>query len=84
MPSFFPFGKAGGLQIRRCRRFAVADYGFTSGALAQEPSDFCNDRVNFSPASKMPEGAPVFGAPFFVPEARRFPPLGKKGRRVFP
>jgi hypothetical protein len=24
--------EAGGLQIRRCRRFAVANYGFTSGA----------------------------------------------------
>ncbi len=34
--------KAGGLQIRRCQGFAVAHYGFTLGALALKPSDFCN------------------------------------------
>ncbi len=39
------FGKAGGLQIRRCQGFAVAHYGFTLGALALKPSDFCNTGV---------------------------------------
>ncbi|MGD8448017.1 MAG: hypothetical protein PVF36_02210 [Desulfobacterales bacterium] len=38
-------GKAGGLQIRRCQGFAVVYYGFTLGALALKPSDFCNVRV---------------------------------------
>ncbi len=38
--------KAGGLQIRRCQGFAVAHYGFTLGALALKPSDFCNTGVN--------------------------------------
>jgi hypothetical protein len=44
MPSFFPFGKAGGLQILRFQGFAVANYGVTLSALALEPSDFCNVR----------------------------------------
>jgi hypothetical protein len=34
--------KAGGLHIRRCQGFAVAYYGCTLGALAIEPSNFCN------------------------------------------
>ncbi len=41
-PSFLPSGKAGGLQIRRCQGFAVTHYGFSLGALALKPSDFCN------------------------------------------
>jgi hypothetical protein len=42
-PSFLPFGKAGGLQIRRCQGLAVApNYGFALGALALKPSGFCN------------------------------------------
>jgi len=41
-PSFLPFGKAGGLQIRRCQGLAVAHYGFAPGALALKPSGFCN------------------------------------------
>ncbi len=45
-PSFLPYGKAGGLQIRRCQGFAVAHYGFTLGALTLKPSDFCNIGVN--------------------------------------
>ena len=49
MPSFLPFGKVGEFQIRRCRGFAVADYGFTLGALALKPSDFCNIRVRLAP-----------------------------------
>jgi len=43
---FFTLGKAGGLQIRRCQGFAVAHYGFTLGALALKPSDFCNTGIN--------------------------------------
>ncbi len=39
---FTRFGKAGGLQIRRCQGFAVAHYSFTLGALTLKPSDFCN------------------------------------------
>jgi hypothetical protein len=45
MPSFLPFGKAGGLQIQRWQAFAVDDYGFTLAALTLEPSDFCNNGV---------------------------------------
>jgi hypothetical protein len=45
MPSFFPFGKAGGLQILRWQVFAVKYYGFTLAALTLEPSDFCNNGV---------------------------------------
>ena len=45
MPCCLPFGKAGGLQIQRCQGLAVDDYSFTLGALALEPSDFCNTRV---------------------------------------
>jgi hypothetical protein len=41
-PSFLPFGKAGGLHIRRCQGLAVDDYGGTLGALALKPSGFCN------------------------------------------
>jgi len=43
---FLPFGKAGRLQILRCKGFAVYDYGFTLCALALKPSDFCNVEVN--------------------------------------
>ncbi len=42
MPSFLPCGKAGGLQILRCQRLAVADYSCAIDALTLEPSDFCN------------------------------------------
>jgi hypothetical protein len=45
MPSFFPYGKAGGLQILRWQVFAVKYYGFTLAALTLEPSDFCNNGV---------------------------------------
>jgi integrase len=45
-PSFLPFGKAGGLHIRRCQGLAVAYYGGTLGALALKPSGFCNIGVN--------------------------------------
>ena len=34
------------LQIRRCQGIAVDHYGFTLGALALKPSDFCNTGVN--------------------------------------
>jgi hypothetical protein len=43
---FLPFGKAGGLQIRRCQGLAVADYGGTLGALSLKPSGFCNIGLN--------------------------------------
>ena len=39
---FFPFVKAGGLQIRRCQGLAVVYYGGALVALALKPSDFCN------------------------------------------
>jgi hypothetical protein len=45
-PSFLPFGKAGGLHIRRYQGLAVADYGGTLGALALKPSSFFNNGVN--------------------------------------
>ncbi len=44
--SFFPCGKAGGPQIRRCQGLAVDDYGCALGALTLEPSSFCNIEVN--------------------------------------
>jgi hypothetical protein len=44
---FYPKGKAGGIQIRRCQGIAVKCYGGTLGALALNPSGFCNDRVKF-------------------------------------
>ena len=34
--------KAGGLQIRRCQRLAVADYGGTLGALSLKASGYCS------------------------------------------
>ncbi len=37
--------KAGGIQVRRCQGFAVAHYGFTLGALALKPCDFCSTGV---------------------------------------
>jgi hypothetical protein len=42
---FFPFGKAGGLQILRWQVFAVNCYGFTLAALTLGPSDFYNNGV---------------------------------------
>jgi len=48
LPCFFPFGKAGGLQILRCQGIAVGYYGFTLDALTLKPSDFCNVGVNQS------------------------------------
>jgi len=46
-PSYTIRGKAGGLQIRSCQGLAVPPRrdGCAIGALALEPSDFCNDRV---------------------------------------
>jgi hypothetical protein len=41
-PSFLPCGKAGGFQIRRCQKLAVAHYGGTLGGLALKPAGFCN------------------------------------------
>jgi hypothetical protein len=43
---FYPGGKAGGNQIRRCQGIAVDHYGFTLGALALAPSGFCNAGAN--------------------------------------
>jgi hypothetical protein len=37
---FYPKGKAGGIQIRRCQGIAVKCYGGTLGALALNPSGF--------------------------------------------
>jgi len=48
MPSSLPFGKAGELQILRYQGFAVDYYGFTPGALALKPSDFCNIGVKMN------------------------------------
>ena len=45
--SFLPGGKVGGLQILRCRGFAVDAYGFTLGALTLKPSGFCNVKVTY-------------------------------------
>jgi hypothetical protein len=39
---FYPKGKSGGIQIRRCQGIAVKCYGGTLGALALNPSGFCN------------------------------------------
>ena len=38
----YPFRKAGGIQILRCQGIAVNYYGCTLGALALNPSGFCN------------------------------------------
>jgi hypothetical protein len=43
---FHPTGKAGGIQIRRCQGIAVKCYGGTLGALALNPSGFCNVGVS--------------------------------------
>jgi hypothetical protein len=43
---YYPAGKVGGAQIRRCQGIAVRYYGFTLGALALRPSDFCNAGVD--------------------------------------
>jgi hypothetical protein len=39
---FYPCGKAGAIQTRRCQGIAVDDYGGTLGALALNRSGFCN------------------------------------------
>ena len=39
---FYPCGKAGAIQIRRCQGLAVDHYGGTLGALALNRSGFCN------------------------------------------
>ncbi len=53
--------KVGGLQIRRCQGFAVAHYGFTLGALALKPSDFCNTGVYTAPnpSRRISESSPI-------------------------
>jgi len=43
---FYPIGKAGGAQVLRCQGIAVNYYGFTLGALALNPSGFCNAGVD--------------------------------------
>ena len=45
---FYPDGKAGGIQIRRCQGIAVKRYGGTLGALALNPSGFCNVGVKLT------------------------------------
>jgi hypothetical protein len=55
-PSFFPFGKAGDHQIRRCQGIAVGDYSFTLGALALSPSGFCNIGVKRSWTARSGQG----------------------------
>ena len=57
---FYPTGKAGGAQILRYHMFAVNYYGFTLGALALIPSDFCNDGVNFRKVSDAGAGVQRF------------------------
>ena len=64
MPYYLPFGKAGGLQIRCCRGIAVADYGFTLGALALNPSSFCN--VRGEPRAWMADRAAKWTVPTLV------------------
>jgi hypothetical protein len=56
-PSFLPFGKTGGLQIRRCQGLAVADCSGTLGALALKPSDFCS--IGETPMLQLKPGGPV-------------------------
>jgi len=51
----YPYGKAGGIQIRRCQGIAVKYYGFTLGALALNPSGFCNAGVSFGHAEQRSE-----------------------------
>jgi len=48
---FYPCGKAGAIQIRRCQGLAVDDYGGTLGALALNRSGFCNVGVYRKKAS---------------------------------
>jgi hypothetical protein len=43
---FYPAEKIGGTRIRRCQGIEVKRYGFTLGALALSPSDFCNATVS--------------------------------------
>jgi hypothetical protein len=45
-PNRIKWGKAGGRHILRWQEFAVKYYGFTLAALALEPSEFCNNRVD--------------------------------------
>jgi hypothetical protein len=47
-----PCGKAGGLQILRCKGIAVNSYNVTLYALTLKPSGFCNVGVN--PKSALP------------------------------
>lgn len=46
-PSCSLFGKARGLQARRCQGFAVAHYSITLSGLPLKTSDLCNVGVNF-------------------------------------
>ena len=75
---FFTQGKAGGLQIRRCRGFAVTDYGFALGALALKPSDFCNMRaIPAGGGGRSPPLSAGFGpADSGILHAARLIPLG--------
>jgi len=43
---FYPCGKAGAIQIRRCQGLAVDHYGGTLGALALNRSGLCNVGVH--------------------------------------
>ena len=53
----YPFRKAGGIQILRCQGIAVNYYGCTLGALALNPSGFCN--VGVYSAVKYRDGQPA-------------------------
>ncbi len=41
-PTLLPFGKAGGLRIRRCQGFATTYNGHSLGTLTLKPSNYCN------------------------------------------
>jgi hypothetical protein len=45
---FFPFGKAGELQMRRYQGFEVENYVFPLDALPLKPSRFCNIGVHLA------------------------------------
>ena len=47
LPCCLPCGKAGGLQILRCKGIAVGNYSFTLDALTLKPSSFWNVGVYF-------------------------------------
>jgi hypothetical protein len=55
---FFPFGKAGGHQIRCCQGIAVGGYSFTLGALALSPSSLstwgCTRHSRLTSPGKLP------------------------------